>query len=503
MSQLTKQLSPFSESDRIDANEIIEKVLPYSETIACGAKEEIELQDIRSFYYVKKGVIEVSYTSEETKITVALIGKGNFFGEIGFFDGGSRVRDIRVTEDAEICQFNLSVIEQIYQNEPHLYGSLITYITQLICRKFRRVLEKNEPLTSYAASLSARRRGYTESKPLPIKLLKSSVWHTISQEIETAKAELFNISYRLQEDTTSEQPNEQISVECFQVLDTINNNLGRYKDIMESQEDQDLMWGFIFKEIFPYIMRSRFVERAYYKPKGYAGDFLMMEHIYRNKAEGDGKLGKIVDAWCLQRPGAKAIRERRKFLSSLLADLSAEFVKREPRLKIMNLACGPNRELFDFMKECDYTEAIEALCVDIDSEALQFTNQKVNIFPHKASIRLMNENLVKWALGRVSHQIGTQHIIYSSGLCDYLDRRLFRAMINRCHEHLEPGGKLILGNFAPYPDMIFMDEILHWDLIYRTQNDMQELFIDTAFEHNVEILSEPEQVNLFALATKD
>ncbi|OKY74178.1 MAG: hypothetical protein BM485_15360 [Desulfobulbaceae bacterium DB1] len=478
-------------------------LVAYTETISCPAGEAIELQDSRAFYYVLKGVIEVSYTAQDTKITVALLGGGNFFGEIGFFDGGSRVRDIRATEDAEICKFDLAVIENLFHENPALYGRLVTSLTQRICGKFRRILEENQPLISYAASLSTRRKSFTETKPMPAKLLKSPTWHQISSEIESAKAELFNISYRLQEDTSSQIPDEEISRDCFKVLDAINESLEFYKGKMETPQNRDLLWGYIFKEIFPYIMRSRFVERAYYKPKGYAGDFLMMEHIYRDQPEGDGKVGKIVDAWCLQRPGAKAIRGRRTLLRTQLASLTKDFLSTTSRIRIMNLACGPNRELFDFLAACDYSQAIEALCVDIDSEALQFTNQHVNIFPHKASIRLMNENLVKWSMGRVSHEIGKQHIIYSAGLCDYLDRRLFQALIKRCHEHLEPGGKLLLGNFAPYPDQIFMDEILHWQLIYRTADELLELFQDTPFAGKVEILSETEGVNLFAMATKE
>ncbi|MCK9294847.1 MAG: cyclic nucleotide-binding domain-containing protein [Desulfobulbaceae bacterium] len=480
-----------------------DSILAYADKISCSAGQEIELQDCRAFYYVQQGIIEVSYTADETKITVALLGPGDFFGEIGFFDGGSRVRDIRATEDAEICRFNLAVIEKLYHEKPELYGRLVTSLTQRICKKFRRVLEENEPLIGYAASLATRRRGFTESKPIPGRLLKSQAWYKVSSEVESLKAELFDISYQLQKDTSSDDPDDEISRHCFVVLDTINENLAKYKMLMETQEDQDLMWGFIFKEVFPYIMRSRFVERAYYKPKGYAGDFLMMEHIYRDTPEGDGKLGKIVDAWCLQRPGAKAIRGRRKLLSARLASLSKSFLRNGSHIRIMNLACGPNRELFDFLGACKYSQVIEALCVDIDSEALQFTDQQVDVFPHMASIRLMNENLVKWSLGRVSHEIGKQHIIYSAGLCDYLDRRLFQAMIKRCHEHLEPGGKLMLGNFAPYPDQIFMDEILHWELLYRTGEDLRDIFADTPFGTGVEIIAEEEGVNLFVLATKE
>lgn len=485
-----------------EQEKIIDKIIDYAESLTCQAGEEIHLEEKRAFYYIKEGIIEVSYTANDTKITVALLGRGNFFGEIGFFDGGSRVRDIRATENAEIYAFNVPVIEKLFHENPKLYGRLVTHLSQLICRKFRRVLEENEPLTSYAASLAPRGRGFTQSQQMPEKFLKSSAWHTVNKEVEESKAALFDISYRLQEDNSA-LPGKDITDDCFKILDGINENLEKYNLLIANQEEKNLLWGYIFKEIFPYIMRSRFVERAYYKPKGYAGDFLMMEHIYRDHPEGDGKMGNIVDAWCLQRPGAKAIRGRRELLTSHLSELSSKFLKTTSPVKIMNLACGPNRELFDFLKNCDYSEAIEALCVDIDSEALEFSNQHVNVFPHKASIRFMNENLVKWALGRVSHQIGKQHIIYSAGLCDYLDKRLFRALITRCHEFLEPGGKLLLGNFAPYPDQIFMDEILHWHLLYRTSEDLRDIFKETPFGSSIDIISEPENVNIFAVATKN
>ncbi len=490
-------------TDLLKNKEILDEILSYADLLTCGAGEEIALSDTRSFYFVKKGIIDVSYTANDTRITVALLGNGTFFGEIGFFDGGSRVRDIRASEEAHICRFTTLIMENLSREKPHLYCLLVTHLSRLICQKFRRVLEENEPVISYAASLSIKRKSFSESKPIPESFLKSSAWHTVNKEIEAAKSELFNLSYRLQEEDPSKPTDEKITRDCFHILDTINDNIAKTKNIMANLEDEGFIWGYIFKEIFPYIMRSRFVERAYYKPKGYAGDFLMMEHIYRNKPKGDGRIGEIVDAWCLQRPGAKAIRGRRKLLAMQLTELTGQFVATSPHIKIMNLACGPNRELFDFLAECDYSEKIEALCVDIDSEALQFTNRNVNIFPHRASIRLMNENLVKWSLGRVSQQIAKQHIIYSAGLCDYLDKRLFQAMITRCHEHLEPGGKLILGNFAPYVDQVFMDEILHWHLLYRTPQDLLDIFKDTPFGSNVKILSEPEGVNLFALANKE
>jgi hypothetical protein len=250
-------------------------------------------------------------------------------------------------------------------------------------------------------------------------------------------------------------------------------------------------------------MRSRFAERAYFKPKGYAGDFKMMEMIYRKKPEGDGKLGVMVDSWCLETAAAKAVRGRRRLLRDRISSMCDEKLSSGHPVHIMNLACGSNRELFDFLSRCDYSEAIKATCVDADPQALEYTSRHVDTFPHKASIRLMNDNVVKWALGRIRHNYGPQDIIYSAGLTDYLDRRLFVAFINRCHDQLQEGGTLIIGNFGTdNPNRAFMDHILHWKLIHRSEHELRDLFDESSFGRDIELLKEEQELNLFALATK-
>jgi extracellular factor (EF) 3-hydroxypalmitic acid methyl ester biosynthesis protein len=503
--RLSSHVGPIAEKGSDDLNDpIIKKILPFSRLMHFYKNDEVIIEGTESqyFYYVYKGSIEVSYTVGDTKITVALIGAGNFFGEIGFFDGISRVRDIRATDDSEIRVFNRETLYKLQEDNPVLYAQFLTVMTKNICAKFRRVLEEREPLAAFAASLSTGSREYEESKPLPETFFKTSGWHTINRIVEEFKAKIYNLSYRLQKDSSTEIP-EVLHQKCDELLGNFNSSLKNFGDSIENIEDKYFVWGYVFKEIFPYFMRSRFAERTYYKPKGYAGDFLMMEMIYRNKPDGDGKLGTLVDEWLLNSIPAKAVRGRRELLSKQLKALSRERLEQGNSIRIMNLACGPNRELFDFLSQCDYSEKIEALCVDIDSEALQYTNQHVNVFPHKASIRFMNENLIKWALGRVRHNFGLQDIIYSSGLTDYLDRRLFLALIGKCYEQLKPGGILMIGNFSTNnPDRIFMDYVLHWKLEHRDEIELEDLFANSSFGGNLEILSETQKVNLFAVATK-
>lgn len=492
------------EGELFITGDVIGDVLPFSRAVRYRKNDQVVVEGeySRSLYYVQEGAVEVSYTLGKAKIVVALIGPGEFFGEIGFFEGATRVRDIKATENSLIRVFDEDSFGKIQQGAPELYGGFLKLILKNVCDKFRRVLSEHEPLTAYAASLSTGGRSFDRSLVIPDHLFKTSEWHFVHKAVEEFKAQFFDLSHQLQKDVSTTTP-EVLHKKCDVLLNGFNGILeGAFKRF-GNNETADSLWGYVFKEIFPYFMRSRFAERAYFKPRGYAGDFLMMEMIYRGMPAGDGKLGKLVDGWCLNTNAAKAVRGRRNILRQRIESECHARFNRQGAILIMNLACGSSRELFDFLSECDFTERIEATCVDADPKALEYTARHVETFPHMASIRLMNENIVKWALGRVGHTYGLQDIIYSAGLTDYLDRRLSTAFITRCHEHLKPGGILIVSNFGPNnPNRAFMDHILHWRLIYRDAEDLRDLFTESPFGGDIELVTEEQGLNLFALAKK-
>jgi SAM-dependent methyltransferase len=117
----------------------------------------------------------------------------------------------------------------------------------------------------------------------------------------------------------------------------------------------------------------------------------------------------------------------------------------------------------------------------------------------------MRENIVRWAAGKVQHHFGLQDVIYSAGLTDYLGTSLFKALVRQCYTHLKPGGTLIVGNFGPAnPHRAFMDHLLKWELIHRSEEALLDIVRDTPFGGGaVEVLSEKHQVNLFVKAVKE
>ena len=482
---------------------LIQKVLPFARSMTCKKGETLIATGEQSncFYYIESGKFEVSYRSQQTRIIVALIGDGNFVGEIGYFDQLARTRNVQAAASAELKIFDATVIEAIRASHPNLHADFMQYLLGMVCHRFRQVLSDSGPLSAFAAALSTGKEHFQGLQAIPADLLGSSQWQQVSRRIEDFKAALFDIVYRLQKES-GKQISTELHAEGEVLLDTFKQHIRNYQRGMD-RAHVPLLWGYAFKELFPYFMRSRFAERAYYKPKGYAGDFLMMELIYRQIPEGDGKLGVLIDGWLLKQVPAQAVRNRRRLMRRLLDRICRERVYGTRPIRLMNLACGPSRELFDLLTRCNYSSQVQALCVDIDAEALQYVHQHVDTGAHGAQIRLMHENVIKWALGRSRQDIGSQDVIYCSGLSDYLDQRLLLRLIDRCHAHLAPGGVLILGNFSPAnPDRLFMDNILYWRLIYRDENELQRVFSASAFGEHVEVVAEEQGVNLFAVATK-
>ncbi len=486
--------------------EILASVEPYFQNEHCLRGQDIDLSrhEGNCLYYVKKGGVEVSYDSGGTRIVLALIGEDEFFGEIGFFDGLTRVRKIKASENSMLSIMDAVSASRLRLENPRLYADFLALVAMSICKKFRKVVADTQNLAGYTASLSSGRRPlFSKPRPVPANIFETHIWKEVTGHVERFKAHMYEIASSVQASNSTEI-DEQLYLYLKETMDAFDGYLEVLAQKLDAQKGiSEYIWGYIFKEIFPYFMRSRFAERAYFKPKGYAGDFLMMEAIYRNIPDGDGLLGIMLDRYCLDAPPPRAVRGRRRLLSELLEKHVKQFMDGSDTIGIMNLACGSNRELFDFIARFPHSEKLDCLCIDADPEALEYTSKYVDVFEHRAKITLMQENVLKWALGRVRHNFQMRDIIYSAGLTDYLDDRLFAALATRAWDYLKPGGILILSNFSKAnPNKAWMDHIFQWKLIHRDENDLKSIFDKTPFGRDIEVLSEPEGVNLFAIARK-
>jgi extracellular factor (EF) 3-hydroxypalmitic acid methyl ester biosynthesis protein len=252
------------------------------------------------------------------------------------------------------------------------------------------------------------------------------------------------------------------------------------------------------QELLPAILLTETAERFYSKPRGYAGDFYTIEMIYQDHASGRGKVGELVDRLFLDGAACQAVRNRR----ALLAEEIRKTIECCPdgRARVTSVACGPAEEVTDVYAALEDPAKLRTTLLDIDEEALEFVDKRVNQGGFRPHVDLVNENVLYLAIGRRQREFEPQDLVYSIGLIDYFQDKTVVRLLDWIHNILKPGGRVILGNFHPKnANRAFMDHILEWRLIHRTEEDMNRLFQASAFARNSpSIRFEDAGINLFA-----
>lgn len=289
--------------------------------------------------------------------------------------------------------------------------------------------------------------------------------------------------------------------EAGELMMALHSVLGGASPLPEAQ--RALLGAELQHEMLPYVLTTETAERFYSKPRGYAGDYLAIHYIYEHQGRGTGRMGPVVDRMFLEMPPSRAVRNRRTLLANEIVGTVQS--KSGTAARVLCLASGPATEVFDAFERIEDPAKLKATLLDIDLQALAFVDDLRTKRKLTNQISLVNENLIALFLGRAKVNVEPQDLIYSIGLIDYLNDRLVGKLLQFAHANLAPGGRVILGNFHPRnPAKEFMDYVLEWNLIHRTEADMDRLFRESPFQRtSTKIQFEAEGINLFAECVKE
>src|SRR6185436_12964336 len=123
--------------------------------------------------------------------------------------------------------------------------------------------------------------------------------------------------------------------------------------------------------LHPLVLCSPFVYRTYHKPLGYAGDYEMVNMILRDPYEGASLFAKIVNVCFLKNPPAEAHRNRIKYLTTKLGEETRRVCAGGRREKILNLGCGPAKEIQNFMLLDDLSDRTAFTLLDFNDETIE------------------------------------------------------------------------------------------------------------------------------------
>ena len=215
------------------------------------------------------------------------------------------------------------------------------------------------------------------------------------------------------------------------------------------------------------LLESPFTRRAYEKPRGYAGDAVMMDLIYGMARPGDdlSPLGGMLYGYEFDSPCFQSVRSRRAILAREIDSVAAA----HPNVQVLSVASGHLREIE--WSRAARSGAVDITAIDQDHDSLSCIahdyDQRYRVKTVPASIGDVLRRTVRFA---------DIDLAYAAGLYDYLQDDVARALTAALFRMLRPGGRLLIANFTPATyDAAFMEMFMDWRLVYRTPEAVRPL----------------------------
>ena len=268
-----------------------------------------------------------------------------------------------------------------------------------------------------------------------------------------------------------EQLNNQILLKGY-CLDELLSNKTIMQNIKEHFRHLVGVWSY----------KSVIVKRAYEKPRGYPGDYRMLEIVYDGKPiSKTNNIGFYFDNYFLKSPYAVAVRIRKDRLREILQQYISD--SQINKINILDIACGSCREIKELLPNLKTNSSIAFSCLDWDEEALKFSQDVLlSIKPKNVEFKFIKEDVMNIIKDEnIVQSFGVQNLIYSIGLIDYMPDRILKRLICALYKLLPKSGKLILTHknrektFPPIPPDWFCD----WKFVPRNKDEVLKLFYDS------------------------
>ncbi len=222
-----------------------------------------------------------------------------------------------------------------------------------------------------------------------------------------------------------------------------------------------------------WFMKGYCFKQSFEKPHGYAGDFEIVDAIYRNKPIGNN-LSYALDKFYLDHMGSVAMRSRKSFIVKALDDFIREIEKSLEGIKLLDIGCGPGADIYELLSGAP-TDLVKVELLDQDKDALEFCKNrllKYNFITYtKANIL---EFIVASRRRKIKH--GDNDIVLCIGLFDYFDDNSSSKIVQALYKLCTENGLIVFSNWdISNPCRTIMEWICDWNVYHRQQSNMQNI----------------------------
>ncbi len=216
------------------------------------------------------------------------------------------------------------------------------------------------------------------------------------------------------------------------------------------------------------VRQDPFTRRGFDKPRGYAGDAVVLDFVYEDRTPqglGTTRIGGAINRFLCAQSSITALRGRRDRLAQAIDEVCGA----RADAHILSVACGHLRESRRSRAVLE-RQVGEFLALDQDVQSLGVIDSEVGhlgVKPVPGSVKSILRNKLRFE---------EMDLIYAAGLYDYLSQPIAARLTGQLFSMLRSGGRLLLANYAdPHEGTAFkayMEAFMDWWLVYREEGEV-------------------------------
>jgi len=286
-------------------------------------------------------------------------------------------------------------------------------------------------------------------------------------------------------------------------LKNYNKKLDSIYSKIDSKDERENYKKFFRQLVGEFYTSNPFIGRALAKPRGYAGDYEMMNQIYRDDYEGLTLFDKLMHKYGITEDSSLSVKYRKNYLMKKFDSLNS---LKKDQIVIGSLASGPAREIYEYLQTVSVSDSSKFTFVLMDQDLESLLNAKRNISSTILERGLeCNTMFVPLSVRAILEQTEESKmlsmisfdLLYTAGLYDYLSQPVAKLLTTYLVNAVTNDGQLIIGNFHPNnPTKTISDLAADWRLIHRTDDEMLDL-IDGVPSVQIKLHKDELEIDLF------
>lgn len=200
----------------------------------------------------------------------------------------------------------------------------------------------------------------------------------------------------------------------------------------------------------PWAAGNPFVERCLKKPRGYAGDFAMMDIGYDNQPVMSGGLAGAFDRYFSDT--YECVRQRKEKLQQAIRPRLLETASSKAPLRMLSLGSGPCREWVDLDREFRAAgvtppaiRKVQLTCIDKDPEAVAYSQARLAGNGVLDSVEYVETDLFHFTKAdRWRTREHSYDFVYGVGIANYFYEAMLQSVIASALTLVKPGGELLV-----------------------------------------------------------